>query len=536
MIHSNINPSSVYLFEGNIEKLRFMDLELAIWDPEVILGVNSSYFSQVPDDMYDTAFRLEDFISPEHKALALEFRTTGYIPEDSIDEQCDLYSIGAIMFMSLTGKPPANFSEELRDAPDLLNQRSLLHDWKCPEAFADLVMTNDMASLLIQLLSPFNDVRPKSITEVRTSLISLRNQLKFIPNQLLRALGHLPKGPDSSWEGTVLDLRPDDLNDFALEYLYKYILESEIPALHLYGGMLELAAMKANTITSLEFSNKGLQAEDIKLLSMYLEINNSVTDIDLSKNPILHLHESLLQEEEQQLNKDAEIETTVLGIKFLIDSLNSNPQLEKFSLAGVAMGPELIAVLCEPLRKCTNLTHLDLAGCGIGPDGAKHVCQTIEGFVHISYLNLSSNDIADQGAVHVATLIEKNHHVIEIDLFRNSIGATGVESIGNALTTNFIIQKLSIGNNLVDPREMDLILQSVMFNTQYTKLKVSNERFGDFGYELMAESIKRWTESSKFVLEKLKARLKQCEDETDHRLAELLLDEHGEIRMELAKH
>mmetsp|Transcript_26594 Transcript_26594/g.47773 ORF Transcript_26594/g.47773 Transcript_26594/m.47773 type:complete len:850 (+) Transcript_26594:141-2690(+) len=535
VIHSNINPSSVYLIEGNIEKLRFMDLELAIWDPEVILGVNSSYFSQVPDDMYDTAFRLEDFISPEHKDLAHEFSTTGSIPADTIDEQCDLYSIGAIMFLALTGKPPTNFSEELRDKPELLEERDLVHEWKCPEAFANLVMTNGMASLLIQLLSPFNEVRHKSITEVRTALNSLMNQLKFIPDKLLKALGHLPKGTSSSWNEPELDLRSDDLNDFALEYLYKYILDSSIPALYLYGGKIELAALKANAITTLELSNKGLQAEDIKLLSMYLEVNVSVTEMDLSKNPILHRHESLLQEEEQQLNKDQEIETTELGIKFLIDSLNSNLQLEKLSLAGVSMGPKLIEVLCEPLLKCINLTHLDLAGCGIGPEGARHVCRTIEEFVHIIYLNLSSNDIADDGAVHVAKLIEKNHHIIEIDLFRNSIGTQGVEAIGNALTTNFIIQKLSIGNNLVDPREMDLILQSVMFNTQYTKLKVSNERFGDFGYELMAESIKRWTESSKFVLEKLKARLKQCEDETDNKLAELLLDERGEIRLELAK-
>jgi hypothetical protein len=161
--------------------------------------------------------------------------------------------------------------------------------------------------------------------------------------------------------------------------------------------------------------------------------------------------------------------------------------------------------------------------------------EKLHDFVHLVYLNLSSNDIAYTGSLHVAKLIEKNPHIIEINLFRNSIGTVGVEAIGNALTTNFIIQKLSIGNNLIDPRGMDLILQSVMFNTLYTKRMVSNECFGDFGYELMAESIKRWIESSKFVLDKLKARLKQCEDETDHRLAEILLDDHGEIKAELAR-
>lgn len=70
-----------------------------------------------------------------------------------------------------------------------------------------------------------------------------------------------------------------------------------------------------------------------------------------------------------------------------------------------------------------------------------------------------------------------------------------------------------------------------MFNTQYKKLKQTNERFGELGYNLMAESIKRWTNSSNFVLDKLRARLHQCEDEIDQKLAEILLDKDGNLNM-----
>lgn len=110
--------------------------------------------------------------------------------------------------------------------------------------------------------------------------------------------------------------------------------------------------------------------------------------------------------------------------------------------------------------------------------------------------------------MHIADLLNVNHHILEIDLFNNQIGKEGGEAIGHALTNNFIIQKLSIGDNKIKQTEMDIILESVMFNTQYTKLKNTNERFGDFGYNLMAESIKRWTSQSKFVQDKLEARLR----------------------------
>lgn len=70
-----------------------------------------------------------------------------------------------------------------------------------------------------------------------------------------------------------------------------------------------------------------------------------------------------------------------------------------------------------------------------------------------------------------------------------------------------------------------------MFNTQYKKLKATNERFGELGYNLMAESIKKWTENNPFVLDKLRARLNDTEDEVDKKLARILLDNQGNLNM-----
>jgi len=44
VIHSAINPSSVYLRGGDIAHPAFLDLELAIWDPKTILEYESEYF------------------------------------------------------------------------------------------------------------------------------------------------------------------------------------------------------------------------------------------------------------------------------------------------------------------------------------------------------------------------------------------------------------------------------------------------------------------------------------------------------------
>ena len=43
--HSNINPTSVYLQDGVFTKPRFLDLELAIWEPIELMEVDCVYFS-----------------------------------------------------------------------------------------------------------------------------------------------------------------------------------------------------------------------------------------------------------------------------------------------------------------------------------------------------------------------------------------------------------------------------------------------------------------------------------------------------------
>jgi len=73
------------------------------------------------------------------------------------------------------------------------------------------------------------------------------------------------------------------MNEFAQNYLYKYILESNIPNICLFGEKLPLKQLREGSISELILVSSELYAEDLKILSLFLAINTSLTTIDISK-------------------------------------------------------------------------------------------------------------------------------------------------------------------------------------------------------------------------------------------------------------
>lgn len=285
VLHSNIHPTSVYLLEKDIKKPVFLDLELAIWDPMEILNSSSRYFQQLPGDKYDTTFRDEKYLPPEHKELADDYRKTNKIPKQEITNQCDLYSVGAILYRSLTGKPPINFSEETLEHPNHTHERDLLGEWSCPKDFENLCISNGMASFLIKALAKDLFHRHKTIKEMRDDLIYLSTRMSKIPKPLLKGLDHTSKNKGSVYEdGFILDLHEWNIEDYGLEYLYKFIIESTIPNIRLFGeAVIPIRDLRDNKITELNLQNKMVSSEELKLLSFFIKINTSLKEIDLSK-------------------------------------------------------------------------------------------------------------------------------------------------------------------------------------------------------------------------------------------------------------
>ena len=60
-------------------------------------------------------------------------------------------------------------------------------------------------------------------------------------------------------------------------------------------------------------------------------------------------------------------------------------------------------------------------------------------------------------------------------------------------------------------------------------MKDANKKFEGFAHNLIAESLKRWANHSKFVADKLKERLKTPLDELDKKIAEVLFDSKGNM-------
>jgi hypothetical protein len=100
---------------------------------------------------------------------------------------------------------------------------------------------------------------------------------------MLMGLEHIPAPAEMFEESFSLDLRQFEMNDFAQNYLYKFILESNIPNLCLFGEKLPLRRLREDKITDLLLSSSGLYSEDLKALSLFLAINSSLAVIDLSK-------------------------------------------------------------------------------------------------------------------------------------------------------------------------------------------------------------------------------------------------------------
>jgi hypothetical protein len=275
-------------------------------------------------------------------------------------------------------------------------------------------MSTGMVNLLIRLLAMKPDLRPATIRDMMKDLNELKTLLLKVPKILLEGFEHIPTDNDLIWnDDYVLDLKEFELNDFSLQYLYKFLPASNIPNICLFGGAMPIRGLSKNTITTVNLQDQGLYAEDLKALSPFLEMNISLKSLDLSKNPIMQRHGI------SNIKNKGEVDYCESGFKYFLRALDNNTDLIKLNLSNVSMNIDLTVALCSPLAKNINLNDLNLSSCDLGPHGCEIVCNTISSFKNLHYVNLSNNNAQSQGAMHIANLLNVNHHILEIDLFNN---------------------------------------------------------------------------------------------------------------------
>ena len=142
-----------------------------------------------------------------------------------------------------------------------------------------------MAKFLTKLLAKDPQKRFKHIAEVVEELSHLKAHLARIPKHLLRSLEHISNSnPDIFEDSYVLELQDSNIDDFCQDYLYKFIVESNIPQIRLMGNAIfPIRALRLNNIEELILPNLNIHAEELKLLSFFIKINSSLITIDLSK-------------------------------------------------------------------------------------------------------------------------------------------------------------------------------------------------------------------------------------------------------------
>ena len=351
--------------------------------------------------------------------------------------------------------------------------------------------------------------------------MNISKLLDSIPNELMQSLDFTNPNQDLFDPDYTCDLRNFEMNDFALEYLIKFVYDSKIPNLLIFGGSLPLFALKNNKISILDLTGQKLYSEELRILTLFLEKNESLRVINLSKNPLTTRHDSK--------KKSYSIEFT---LQKFIEALNKHSNLSEFRIACVEIGGKLSEKLCKALAKNANLEIIDLGYCNIEALGIRELVNISKNLKQLNALLVNGNNLNNEGAQYIAELIIANHNIIELDISSNNIGNPGALAIGNSLVNNFSIQILNIKENkAIEPSEYDYIQQNVNFNTYFTNLKTKNERFKEYGYNLIAESIKKWVSSNKYVLDKLKVKLLNPSDEVDQKLCEILLDSQGNLNL-----
>jgi hypothetical protein len=79
--------------------------------------------------------------------------------------------------------------------------------------------------------------------------------LDKIPKEMLEGLGHIERNTEAFEDHYIMDLRSHNIDDFTLEYLNKFLLNSKIPNIRIYGGCIPIQALKENSISILDLSS-----------------------------------------------------------------------------------------------------------------------------------------------------------------------------------------------------------------------------------------------------------------------------------------
>lgn len=212
-----------------------------------------------------------------------------------LSKQADVYSVGAILFRLLLGVPPTLDISEYISKKRLELKRPSDNVFEVPFFLKDYIISNEMCYILVRLLHQKLQHRYANLSEVRRDLLSLKENIFSTPTMLRKVLGHPVIGgtgqPRLDRPPQVVEFaKNQQMNEFSLKYLAKFIFEHNVESLSINGGPMPLLGLKTNSLVELNLRDQGLFSEDLFVLSQFLKHNVSVTRLNLSKNFIGYRH------------------------------------------------------------------------------------------------------------------------------------------------------------------------------------------------------------------------------------------------------
>jgi serine/threonine protein kinase/hemoglobin-like flavoprotein/Ran GTPase-activating protein (RanGAP) involved in mRNA processing and transport len=387
-----------------------------------------------------------------------------FVPGVELDARCDLWQLGALLHVMLTGAPPGG------------------------EPLA-LTVCAPLDDLVQRLLAANPDDRPRSALEVCELLARVEHTLldaDYSDDALALVDALCARPGEQAWssicrfliarqEATdlieratmLLNAWPDHLRRAPLAWWQRVRREGTHP---LWG-----------LVRALDLSGQALDDDDLTSIVAHTGLS-SVTHLRLADNHISNRGmEALLTSRHLSSLRHLDLSDNRITAEGLTARPGTLRHLETLSLAGNgigARGAELLASAAWPLKT------LDLTGNQIGTRGAE-VLAGSDALCGLACLRLADNSIGSDG-VSAISLSRSLTQLRELDLSSNRIGPAGAAALALSLNVSSLAS-LSLARNALGLEGLELVLSSHKFS-QLETLDVSSNDVGPQGAMALASS------------------------------------------------
>ena len=225
-------------------------------------------------------------------------------------------------------------------------------------------------------------------------------------------------------------------------------------------------------LTHLNLQNNDIGDEIAVALSEALEINNTLTHLDLSTDPdfweqIGPRGGSALA---TAITRNSTLKCLLLGFNCIMDSgalafadaLETNSTLTQLNLFGNGIGDSGTEAICKALESNHVMTHLNLGDSIIGDSGIEALTGALQSpATQLSYLHLAGCQITSPGVEALAGALRTSRSMTYLNL-ASSLSSCSATALADALQSNRTLTHLDLGSNRISDTEILQLAQTLL--------------------------------------------------------------------------